>query len=356
MWLRDVPGVVGAAELAETVDAVAAWQLADGMIPWFPGGHADPWNHVEAAMALLLGGRRTEADRAFEWLAARQRPDGSWHRYYLADRVEEDKFDANCCAYVATGVWHHWLCTGDRAALEARWPMVEAAVEFVLDLQTPRGEILWARHSDGTPWPYALLTGSSSVSHSLRCALAIAAELGHERLDWEVSVGRLLQVIRREPDAFAPKHRWAMDWYYPVLVGAIVGADARARLDDRRATFVMDGHGVRCVLDQPWVTAAETCECALAHLGAGDRAYAVELFRWAQAHRDPRSGHYFTGLVHPEAVSFPDQERTTYTGAAIVLAADALTGASPAAGLFIEHDRLPAGLDVPEGGAESHRR
>ena len=27
-----------------------------GMIPWFPGGHADPWNHVEAAMALDLGG------------------------------------------------------------------------------------------------------------------------------------------------------------------------------------------------------------------------------------------------------------------------------------------------------------
>ena len=54
------------------------------MIPWFPGGHADPWNHVEAAMALDLGGRRAEADRAYEWLVDLQRADGSWHQYYIA--------------------------------------------------------------------------------------------------------------------------------------------------------------------------------------------------------------------------------------------------------------------------------
>jgi len=49
------------------------------------GGHADPWNHVEAAMALLVGGRRADAERAFEWLVAKQRDDGSWHNYYVGD-------------------------------------------------------------------------------------------------------------------------------------------------------------------------------------------------------------------------------------------------------------------------------
>ena len=52
MTLADVPGSATAAELQQTVDAIADWQLPSGMIPWFPGGHADPWNHVEAAMAL----------------------------------------------------------------------------------------------------------------------------------------------------------------------------------------------------------------------------------------------------------------------------------------------------------------
>ena len=31
---------------------IAEVQRPDGMIPWFEGGHCDPWNHVESAMAL----------------------------------------------------------------------------------------------------------------------------------------------------------------------------------------------------------------------------------------------------------------------------------------------------------------
>src|SRR5436190_8513110 len=185
------------------------------MIPWVPGGHADAWNHVEAAMALTLGGRIPEAHRAFEWLARMQRADGSWHQYYLADSVEQDKLDANVCAYVAAGVWHHHLVTGDRAFVEAMWPVVEAAIDFVLDLQTPRGEILWARHADGTPWSFALLTGSSSICHSLRCAIALAELLGHERPDWEISAARLAHDVREVPEAFAANRRWARDWYHP---------------------------------------------------------------------------------------------------------------------------------------------
>ena len=56
-------------DVAETVESIRAVQLDDGMIPWFPGGHADPWNHIEAAMALGVGGALEEAERAFEWLA-----------------------------------------------------------------------------------------------------------------------------------------------------------------------------------------------------------------------------------------------------------------------------------------------
>jgi hypothetical protein len=282
MNLADVPGVVTARELRHTVDAIAEWQLPSGMVPWFPGGHADPWNHVEAAMALTLGGRHAEAERAYQWLADLQRPDGAWHQYYLSDRVEQDKLDANVCAYVATGVWHRWLCTSDRGFVETMWPVVEKAIDFVLDLQTPRGEILWARHADGTPWSFALLTGSSSMCHSLRCAIALAELLGHERPDWELSAARLTHVIRHVPDAFAPKHRWAMDWYYPVLTGVIAGDEGRERLAERHAAFVMDGCGVRCVSDRPWITEAETCEYALANFEMGNHDLGARLFQWAQ--------------------------------------------------------------------------
>jgi hypothetical protein len=303
-------------------------------------------------MALMLGGHRAEAERGFEWLQAEQRPDGAWHQYYLADSIEQDKLDANTVAYIAAGVWHRWLVMGDRSWVEHMWPCVEKAIDFVLDLQTPRGEILWARHADGTPWSFALLTGSSSMCHSLRCAVAVAELLGHERPDWELSAARLAQVIRahcngQAPDAFAPKARWAMDWYYPVLGGVLRDDEAHARLDARRDAFVVEGRGVRCVSDRPWITAAETCECLMAELSIGNRDHALRLFEWAQALRD-HDGHYWTGIVFPDEVHFPGDERTTYTDAAVILAADALSRTSPAAGLFTDHDALPALVDLDD--------
>ena len=86
----DVPGLITADEIRTTSAHIADWQLPSGMIPWFPGGHADPWNHVEAAMALAIGEHRAEAELAYQWLVDIQRPDGSWHQYYLEHEVEQE--------------------------------------------------------------------------------------------------------------------------------------------------------------------------------------------------------------------------------------------------------------------------
>jgi hypothetical protein len=331
-----IDGVITIAELDATADAIAEVQLSSGMIPWFPGGHADPWNHVESAMALLTMGRRAEAERAYQWLCDRQRDDGSWHNYYLSHGIEDPKLDVNCIAYVATGVWHHWLATGDPGFTDSLFPVVDRAIEFVLDLQTRRGEILWARTPEGMPWSYALLTGTSSIGHSLACALELADLVGLERPRWVDARCRLVDTVASCPNAFAPKDRWAMDWYYPVLAGAVTGGAATRRLAAGWDRFVIEGRGVRCVADQPWVTAAETCECAMAYLAAGDEARALQLFAWTQCHRDG-DGSYFTGIVYPRAAHFPPAERSTYTGAAVILAADALCQSNPTSDLFTRH-------------------
>ena len=327
--------------MTATAEGIVEWQLDSGLILWFPGGHADPWNHVECAMALDVTGYHAAAERAYDFLAATQRRDGAWHRYYTADGVEEHKLDANCTAYVACGVWHHYLMTRDRGFLEAMWRVVERAVDFTLDLQQPRGEILWARHADGTPWPFALLSSSASIHHSLRSALAIAAEMGHERPRWETGAGRLAGVISHTPEAFAPKDRFAMDWYYPVLAGVLHGDDARRRLGDRWDDFVLEGWGVRCVSDRDWVTPAETAECTLACLAAGLTSEAWDLFGWSQRQRDG-DGRYWTGTVLPQEHRFPAGEKASYSAAAQLLAADALTGATPASGLFTRRGDLAA--------------
>ncbi len=328
-------------QISQTADAIIDWQLPNGMIPWFPGGHADPWNHIEAAMAIATAGRTSEAERGYDWLVGLQHDHGGWHQYYLEHEVEQDKFDANVIAYIATGVWHHFLITQDRGFLETMFPVVDRALGFVFDLQQERGEILWARHADGTPWSFALLTGSSSMYHSTRAGLTIARELGIDREHWVSRIERLGAVVRDRPEgAFAPKNRWAMDWYYPVLAGAITGADGLEHLNARYDTFVMDGLGVRCVGDRPWVTTGETSECVMAYLAVGDRATAERLFDTTHALRCD-DGHYWTGEVHPEREHFPGGERSTYSSAAVLLADDALTHRRPAAELFTEHATLP---------------
>ena len=45
-------------------------------------------------------------------------------------------------------------------------------------------------------------------------------------------------------------------------------------------------------------------------------------------------------------VLFPDDERSTYSAAAVVLAAEAIEGVSPASRLFADHSFLPPIIDV----------
>ncbi len=327
-----------------TASWIASVQLPSGMIPWFPGGHADPWNHTEAAMALALTGRVAEAEAAYQWLVDTQHPDGGWCLYYLAEGVEEPRRDPNVCAYVATGVWWQYLTSGDRRFLQRMWRAVDAAISFVLRLQEPGGEVVWSLDVDGRRGGFALLTGNSSMHHSLRCAVAIAEVLGHERPDWELAAGRIADAVAHRPGAFAPKDRWAMDWYYPVLSGALSVEVARERLVERWDAFVMDGVGVRCVVDHPWVTAAETAECVMALDAVGMVERSRRLFAWTHHLRDA-DGAYWTGCVHPQCVRYPGGERSTYTSAAVLLADHVLVGRGPAAGLF-RGESLPPTIDL----------
>jgi MMP endo-(1,4)-3-O-methyl-alpha-D-mannosidase len=339
----EVPGVLSAEAAVQTGKAIASTQLASGAVPWFPGGHVDPWDHVESAMAMAATGLLAEAEHAYSWLRETQRADGSWPLQVRDGRIEDAGSDTNFCAYPAVGVWHYLLISGDDGFAERMWPMVRAAIDFVLTAQRERGEIDWAVGESGVPTGEALLSGCSSIHHSLRCALALAEYLDQPQPGWEVALGRLGHALRRHPEAFAPKHRYSMDWYYPVLGGALRGEAGRQRLFDRWADFVVDGLGVRCVDDHPWVTGAETCELVLSLDAVDEHDRARELLAAMQHLRDP-DGSYWTGLVYADGKRWPE-ERSTWTGAAVVLAADALSRTTPANGIF-RGEKLPTGLPV----------
>jgi hypothetical protein len=283
-------------------------------------------------MALAVAGRTTEARRAFEWLRRTQRGDGSWPLRIRDGRIEDAGADANHCAYVAVGVWHHLLVTGDERFARRLWPTVRRALDFVLGLQTARGEARWAKNAGGQAAPFALLAGSASIHHSLRCGIALAERLDDPQPDWELAAAQLAHVVAEHPEAFADRGRWSMDWYYPVLAGVVRGADAADRIGERWDEFVVPALGVRCVSDRPWVTGAETCELALALDAIGEREAAAEQLASMQ-HLREEGGEYWTGLEFVQDVRYPE-EQSTWTGAAVILAVDALTETTAGSAIF----------------------
>ena len=331
--------------LAPTIASIVDAQLPSGEIPWSPGNYADPWDHVEAAMGLSIGGEWAAAERAYRWLAERQLPDGSWWAAYRADTPDNcDRRESNFVAYVATGVWHHFLITEDRRFLVELWPVVDAAIAFVLSLQSAQGEIDWAVDGSGKPKGDALITGCSSIHKSLECAHNIAVTLGEPRPRWLEARIRLGDALRNRPERFdrtwESKSRYSMDWFYPVMTGVISGPAARERLAARWNEFVEPGMGCRCVVEEPWVTVAESCEMVMALLAAGDHARAVELYSWLHQWRGD-DGDYWTGYQFVEDLLWPD-ERPTWTAGAVLLAADALTQHTAAARLFTRVELLGA--------------
>jgi hypothetical protein len=343
------PGLLGAADLLATARGIAAQQEPSGAIPWFAPtagvpGHVDAWNHVEAAMALTVAGLTKPARRAYEWLRTVQRADGSWPAKWVLGEITEPGGESNHAAYLAVGVWHELLVTGDSEFAERMWPTVRRAIDYVLGLQSARGEIIWIRHPDGTPGDHALLTGCSSIYQSLRCAVALGEYLGDPQPDWELAADQLGHVVACHQEAFADKSRFSMDWYYPVLCGPVRGPAASVRLAAGWETFIVDGLGCRCVSDQPWVTGAETCELVIALHAVGDPR-APELFRSMQ-HLRHADGSYWTGYQFATDRHFPG-DRSTYTAAAVILAADALAGATPGATIFQEIDGIPLGPCAP---------
>ena len=331
---NNLDDVITQEELRATAQSIASLQLSSGMIPWFVGGHCDPWNHVETAMALDVMGLHDQAQRAYEWLTSVQREDGSWFNYYLPDgSVEETKLDTNVCAYIGTGVWHHWMSTNDKQFVARMWPAVKRAMEWVLAMRRPDGTILWAREVNANPWDYALLTGCSSIRHALHCAANIGAIVGDSQPEWRAAADAIDEIINTDLNAFEPKLRWAMDWYYPVLTGALTGTEAKTRIAMQWEEFVIPSRGVRCVNDEDWVTAAETAECSLAHSAIGDIDTAKQLLSWTNAHRT-ESGAYLTGIVYPDRIVFPADECSAYTGAEVILAANAISGDTAASKIF----------------------
>ena len=200
-----LPGLLSGHEVAATAASIARAQEPDGAVPWTPGAHTDTWNHVEAAMALLVGGEVDAAHRAYDWCLATQRADGSWPMKVVAGVVDDASGETNMSAYLAVGVWHHWLVRRDEPFVRRTWDAVRRGLDFAVSLQLPFGGIAWSQDPAGAVNDEALVAGSSSIFHALRAGLALAELMGAAQPEWELALGRLGHALRHHRGEFLDK-------------------------------------------------------------------------------------------------------------------------------------------------------
>ncbi|MFN3214527.1 MAG: prenyltransferase/squalene oxidase repeat-containing protein [Henriciella sp.] len=346
------------ANLRPAIDRILEIQRDDGAIAWFERGPWDPWNHTESAMALTIAREFDAAARAFDYLAETQREDGAWFGEYgnclpMVDRdfISREPapafLDSNFCAYPAVGLAHFLKATDRTQEAQRWWPMVERALDFVISLQRPEGTISWALEAVGTDEDDALLAGNASILKSLECGLFLAEVFGADKPNWRRAQRQLRDALRHSPERFDRRQtgaRFAMDWYYPVLAGVFDEYESKLRLEHSWSKFVIDGHGCRCVSDEPWITVAETAELVLALVSANLRTDALKLFSTLLKVRDDQ-GVFWMGHQIDEDIVWP-REQPSWTQAAVVLAADALQGTSPASSVLTRALLKPAAISA----------
>ena len=323
---------------SSSIDYILEVQNQDGSIPWEKGKKLDPWDHIEAAMGLSIAGNKVEAEKAFIWLSDNQLDDGSWYSEYIESVPQTKRRETNFSAYLATGLLHYFLIFEDKKFLERLFPSLEKAMDFVISSQTSKGDIYWAKEEGIEILDDSLITGSSSIYKSLECAIAIYNILGKPIENLSESRLSLKNSINNNPERYdrnwESKSRYSMDWYYPILCGVYDNKKGISIIDSKWSDFIVLGMGCKCVVEEPWVTVAESSELVIALVKLGLIEKAEYIFNSLHQWRD-EDGLYWTGYVYTDEKFWP-VEKPTWTAGAVLLAADSLYRFTRGSELFLK--------------------
>ena len=309
-------------------------QDSEGGIRWEPNSKLDPWDHIESAMGLDVLGFEAQSKNAYNWLRAYQESDGSWLSLFHSSEKNNLK-ETNFSSYIAVGMWHHFKNFNNKKLLDEFWPVLDAAIEFTLSAQSEHGDFFWAKDNKG--WlDDSLKTGCSSIYMSLLCYKKIANEIDKRDRVSDSQINNLRDCLQNKPFRFdrnwESKERYSMDWYYPILSGAFSKSDSIELIRDKWNEFVVEGLGCKCVKEEPWVTAAESAELALALTKIGLRNKAEKILQDTFNLIDD-DGLLWTGYVFKDKKYWPI-EKPSWTMGAAILAGNAINKFSPSSDFF----------------------
>ncbi len=128
------------------------------------------------------------------------------------------------------------------------------------------------------------------------------------------------------------RSRFSMDSYYPIISGVLLDYEKEKYIKKIFKDFYVEGIGVKCVVDEPWVTVAETSEFIISLVISNELEEAkkilVEVMNISDSNDIP-----FMGWQYVENIFWPE-EKPSWTAAALILAADSIFDFSSGANIF----------------------
>ena len=317
-------------------------QYKSGAIPSNEDGTHDPWDHIESIMGLNIYKDIEASKSAFNWLTHHQNSDGSWYaKYYKTDAIEKNK-PTHFSPYIAVAALHFFRIFKDINFLQSIWSSIELAVNFSVELQQDNGTIPWSINNNSQIENDYLLTGCSSILKSIECSIALSKILNKtENIEKWKKAHLLLSNAIQDPDGkfdlIKDRKRFSMDWYYPILSGCLKQDEKLYYINKIFKDFYLDGIGIKCVIEEPWVTVAETSEFILALMCAGYDDEAKRLL-FDVLNISDEEGIPFMGWQYEQNIFWPE-EKPSWTAAALMLSADCVFDYSDASDLFKSDQR-----------------
>ena len=317
-------------------------QYKSGAIPSNEDGTHDPWDHIESIMGLNIYKDIEASKSGFNWLTHHQNSDGSWYaKYYKTDAIEKNK-PTHFSPYIAVAALHFFRIFKDINFLQSIWSSIELAVNFSVELQQDNGTIPWSINNNSQIENDYLLTGCSSILKSIECSIALSKILNKtENIEKWKKAHLLLSNAIQDPDGkfdlIKDRKRFSMDWYYPILSGCLKQDEKSYYINKIFKDFYLDGIGIKCVIEEPWVTVAETSEFILALMCAGYDDEAKRLL-FDVLNISDEEGIPFMGWQYEQNIFWPE-EKPSWTAAALMLSADCVFDYSDASDLFKSDQR-----------------
>ena len=315
-------------QLVPAKDWIIENQNNSGAINWDYRGKCDPWDHCECLIALAIYEEWDAFNKGIEWFFNNLNAEGHIASEFINEKVSKSYYESHHAPYIFLPLYQKFLIDSDIDYLVEYKNKIQDIYNATLAFADSEGFLFWAKDEGGYS-DNSLITASCSVHISLKTYEKIAGILDLDSNHKEILLNQeKINSNKFDRDGVSRK-RFSMDNYYPFLCG--IGNDEL--ISKTLSDFYNDGLGIKCVIEEPWVTFAESSEFIISLVVMNRKEDAKKILEEIMRFQDGR-GIFPTGYQYELDILWPD-EFSTWTNAAVIIAADCVFGISKKGNVFL---------------------